>query len=85
MELQHFRCFCATATLFSVTKAADQLGMTQSNVSHHIAALEGRFKTSLFDRSSTGMTLTEAGRKILPHALNVMEELNTIERKLLVK
>jgi len=85
VELQHFRCFCATATLFSVTKAAEQLGMTQSNVSHHIATLEARFKTSLFDRTSNGMQLTEAGRKLLPHALNIMEELNAIDQKLVPK
>lgn len=68
-----------------MTKAAEQLQMTQSNVSHHVASLEARFKTSLFDRSSTGMQLTEAGKKLLPHALNIMEELNEIERKLSAK
>ena len=46
----------------SFAGAAKELGTSQPAVSRHIASLEKRFGKKLFDRSRTGVRLTDAGR-----------------------
>ncbi len=46
---------------FSFSRAADELGITQSAVSRHISILEASIETRLFNRSKQGVTLTTAG------------------------
>lgn len=55
------KCFEVSARLLSFTKAADELGLTQGAVSHHILLLEKQLMTPLFERSSKGLKLTYAG------------------------
>jgi LysR family glycine cleavage system transcriptional activator len=54
----------------SMTLAADELGLTQSAVSHRIRALEDFFGTGLLERLNPGLRATEAGallsRELLP-------------------
>ena len=52
----------------SFTRAATELCLTQSAVSKQIRALELSLKTELFERQARGMTLTEAGTRLLAHA-----------------
>ena len=40
----------------------------QSNVTQRVKALEAEIGTALFERHSRGMTLTGAGRRLLPYA-----------------
>jgi LysR family transcriptional regulator, glycine cleavage system transcriptional activator len=56
--------FAAAARTGSFSKAARELGMTQSAVSHHVASLEAMLGTRLFDRIWRGIALTEAGREL---------------------
>ena len=55
-----FECAARTG---SFAAAAKELGMSQPAISRHIANLEERNGTKLFDRSRTGVRLTEAGRR----------------------
>ena len=48
----------------SFSKAAKELGIFQSAVSRQIATLEAWVSVPLFDRSPTGVTLTEAGKRL---------------------
>jgi len=57
------RCLDAVARLLSFTKAAADMHLTQSAVSHHILALEKQLETELFVRRRTGLELTSAGRR----------------------
>lgn len=56
------RCLDAVARLSSVTKAAAEMHLTQSAVSHHVLALEKQLETALFVRRRAGLELTAAGR-----------------------
>jgi DNA-binding transcriptional LysR family regulator len=52
----------------SFTRAARRLHVVQSGVSSVIAALERELGTALFDRDRHAVSLTEAGRALLPEA-----------------
>jgi LysR family transcriptional regulator, glycine cleavage system transcriptional activator len=59
------RTFEAVARNLSFTKAADELALTQSAVSHQIRALEDHLGTKLFRRLHRGIDLTVDGRTFL--------------------
>jgi DNA-binding transcriptional LysR family regulator len=68
MELTDLVTFSAVARSGGITSAADELNTVQSNVTQRIKALEAEIGTALFERHSRGMTLTGAGRRLLPYA-----------------
>jgi len=68
MELSDLVTFSTVARLAGVTRAADELNTVQSNVTQRVKALEAEIGTALFERHSRGMTLTGAGRRLLPYA-----------------
>jgi LysR family glycine cleavage system transcriptional activator len=63
-RLNELFVFDVAARSGSFSKAARELGMTQSAVSHHVASLEAMLGTSLFDRIWRGIALTQAGREL---------------------
>ncbi len=73
MTLEQLRIFLAVAEHSHVTRAAEQLHLTQSSVSAAIASLEGRYGIKLFNRVGRGIELTESGRLFLPRARAVMD------------
>jgi LysR family transcriptional regulator, cell division regulator len=68
VELTDLLTFSTVARLGGITPAADELNTVQSNISQRIKALEVEIGTALFERHSRGMTLTGAGRRLLPYA-----------------
>lgn len=74
MTLEQLRIFLAVAAQSHVTRAAEELHLTQSSVSAAIAALEERHGVKLFNRVGRGIELTEAGRLFAPHAEAVLEK-----------
>jgi DNA-binding transcriptional LysR family regulator len=66
----------------SLSRAARLLHISQPAVTQHIQALEGFFKTALFLRSSSGVTLTAAGVLLLEHARRVSDLTEELNRKL---
>lgn len=73
MTLEQLRIFVAVADRRHVTRAATDLGITQSAASAAIAALEARYGAKLFDRVGRGIDLTETGRLFLPEARAVLD------------
>jgi len=55
--------FEVVARLGSVNKAADELNVTASAISHQIANLEGFVGRRLFERTSRGLVLTPVGER----------------------
>lgn len=68
MELTDLQTFAAVARTGGITRAAETLNTVQSNVTQRIKALEAEIGAALFERHSRGMTLTGAGRRLLPYA-----------------
>lgn len=72
MTLEQLRIFIAVAELQHVTRAAQNLNLTQSAVSSAIQALETRHNVRLFDRVGRRIELTRAGTLFLAEARDVM-------------
>ena len=68
MNTESLKAFLRTHELKSFTKAALDLGLTQSALSQKIARLEDELETTLFVRKTEGISLTSAGEKLLTHA-----------------
>lgn len=72
MELYQLRGFVAVAESGHLTRAADKLHVSQPALSAQIKAVEDELGVTLFDREPSGMALSAAGRKLLPHAHAVL-------------
>ena len=68
MELRNLITFIHVAELGSFTKAAEQLGYSQSTVSFQIKQLEEELGCLLFERINHTITLTERGHKLISYA-----------------
>jgi LysR family transcriptional regulator, cell division regulator len=68
VELTDLLTFSTVARAGGITRAAAELNTVQSNVTQRVKALESEIGTALFERHSRGMTLTGAGRRLLPYA-----------------
>ena len=71
------RCFEAAARLGSFTRAAAELHLTQSAVSHQVRELESLLGVRLFLRKPRGIALTEAGDRYLPFVREALQRLRT--------
>jgi DNA-binding transcriptional LysR family regulator len=71
IDWDKLKTFHAAAQSGSLTKAAEELGISQSAVSRQIAALEDRMNLPLFYRHARGLTLTEEGTVLFKAAADV--------------
>ncbi|MEM9220976.1 MAG: LysR family transcriptional regulator [Pseudomonadota bacterium] len=72
MKLQHLKYFVAVYEEGSFSAGAQRVHATQSGLSMHVKQLEDRFQVRLLNRSSTGVTPTEAGRRFYGDAVNAL-------------
>ncbi|XKE43974.1 LysR family transcriptional regulator [Halomonas organivorans] len=82
MDTQSLQAFLAVADNGSFSRAAEQLHLTQPAVSKRIAVLEGQVGARLFDRIGRRVTLTEAGRLLLPRARQILVMVDDSRRAL---
>ena len=75
MNTDDLKSFISVAQTGSFSATADALYLTQPAVSKRIASLEEKLGARLFDRIGRRISLTEAGRALLPHARNILTEL----------
>jgi DNA-binding transcriptional LysR family regulator len=68
MELRNLITFIHVAELGSFTKAAEQLGYSQSTISFQIKQLEDELDCLLFERINHTITLTERGHELVSYA-----------------
>jgi DNA-binding transcriptional LysR family regulator len=61
-------CFLAVARLGNLSRAAEEMFLTQPTLTARLKALEEEVDDQLFVRTSRGMRLTEAGKEFLPYA-----------------
>ena len=67
-RLSHLATFLRVAERRSFTAAASDLGVSQPTVTRALAALEAELGATLLRRTTHSVTLTEAGRALLPRA-----------------
>lgn len=72
-RLRNVLVFVKTAELGSVRLAAEAAGMAQPSASQSLAELEALLECPLFLRHSRGMSLTAAGRALLPSARRMLD------------
>ena len=76
MEVRQLRSVEAVARHRHFTRAAEELHLAQSALSHQIRRLEQELGTPLFERTSRRVTPTEAGQAIAARARRVLAELD---------
>lgn len=72
MHLRHLVSFVAVAESLNFSRAAQELHVAQPAVSQQIRALETELGVMLFDRIGKRVSLTEAGRALLPYARQIL-------------
>lgn len=65
---RQIECFLAVARLGNLSRAAEEMFLTQPTLTARLKALEVEVGDQLFVRTSRGMRLTEAGKEFLPYA-----------------
>lgn len=76
------RAFEAAARHLSFNRAADELNVTPSAVSHQIKTLEDHFGVKLFNRLPRSVSLTPEGREFLPGVTAALDQLDEASRRL---
>ena len=80
IDLYALQAFAAVARWESFSIAAEHLFLTQPAVSKRVAALENTLGQRLFDRIGRRVSLTDAGRALLPRARALLDEAEALTR-----
>ncbi|MGB1220967.1 MAG: LysR substrate-binding domain-containing protein, partial [Alcanivoracaceae bacterium] len=81
-SLRQLEVFLATAHAENVTRASDQLAMSQSAASSALKELERTLDQPLFDRVGKRLQLNDTGRWLLPRAEALLAEARELEQEL---
>ncbi|MGL4741379.1 MAG: LysR family transcriptional regulator [Sarcina sp.] len=81
MELNDLKIFKTVAKHKSISKAANELGYAQSNISMRVQVLEEELDVKLFTRSKNGSVLNEDGELLLDYVSQILNLTNEIEQK----
>ena len=81
MSITKYEVFLKSVELGSFTRAGEELNITQSGVSHTVAALEKELGLHLLIRSKGGVTLTADGAALLPRMQALCEEERKLQEK----
>ncbi|MBC8425852.1 LysR family transcriptional regulator, partial [bacterium] len=82
MELRQLRCFMAVVEEGGFNRSTTRLHMTQPAISYQIKLLEADLGMPLFYRLSRGISPTEAGRGLYPHALKIEDSVPQAQQAL---
>lgn len=78
-SLRQLEVFLATAHSENISRAADELAMSQSAASSALKEFESQFDIQLFDRAGKKLLLNEFGRLIQPKAEELLERARELE------
>lgn len=82
MELRHLQYFKRVAELEHLTKAANDLYITQSHLSHVIIELETELGVKLFDRVGRGIRLNPCGKEFYHDIVRLFYEYEDAKKKI---
>lgn len=74
MNISKYRAFVRVVEFGNLTRAAEQIGCTQSALSHMINSLEDEFGFRLLQRGRSGVSLTPDGERILPFVRSIVND-----------
>ena len=78
IELRHLRTIKAIHEAGGLAKAADQLNITQSALSHQVKGIEDQTGVELFARRSKPLKLSAAGQRFLRAAERILPEIEAL-------
>lgn len=81
MDVKKYEVFEKTVEKASLTRAAEDLGLTQSGVSHIIAAVEAELELPLLRRTRTGARLTPEGEAVIPFIREIVSQEQQLRQK----
>lgn len=79
MNLLHLKYACEIEKTMSISKAAENLYMSQPNLSRAMKDLESSLNIQIFERTPKGMKLTVKGEEFLYYAKKILSEVRDIE------
>ena len=82
MNLDRFTVFAAVAKYRSMSRASEELFISQPAVSKHLRLLEENYKTKLYARGGKGIELTEAGRIFLRSVKTIFRQHERLKQTL---
>lgn len=74
MNLRQLEYFTQVADLGSFTRASALLGVAQPALSRQVRQLEVELRQTLLKRTGRGVTLTEAGKRLLEHGRGILHQ-----------
>lgn len=78
VTLRQLNAFVSVARHRSFTKASEELHLTQSSLSGLIKEMERQLEMVLFDRTTRQIHLSEAGERLMPYALKVLDDMRLL-------
>lgn len=81
MDLQRLRAFAVAARHRNITKAANELHITQPALSKQLKKLEESYDVKLLRRSGMGVDLTAHGHEFLNYVEPILENMRILERR----
>jgi len=78
MTMDRFKVFAAAARYRSVTRASEELYITQPAVTKQLKALERDYNTNLYRRNGRGIELTEAGQVFLGKVRTILRNYDSL-------
>ncbi|KGR86205.1 LysR family transcriptional regulator [Lysinibacillus odysseyi] len=81
MNLFQIEVFIKVVDEGNFTRAGEQLGMTQSGISHNISSLESELGIVLLNRGRNGISLTDSGERIIRNMRNIISEAESIKQE----
>jgi len=80
IEIRHLKTLIALRETGSLVEAAERLFLSQSALSHQLKELEARLECELFIRKSRPLRFSEAGKRLLQLADEVIAKVADAER-----
>ncbi|CAJ0813486.1 Hca operon transcriptional activator HcaR [Ralstonia wenshanensis] len=82
MDLRQLRYFVTVATTENIAQASERLHISASPLSRQIIRLEEALGVVLFERERKRLKLTEAGRRLLTEARALLQQADTLARRI---
>ena len=82
MSLSQYQAFLKTIELGNLTRAAEDLGYTQSGITHLLNALEEKCDLKLIVREKSGAYATADGEEMMPYFQDICSAYDSMQTKL---